>query len=55
VEEYLGFEIGLGTLNMGSPIVGSAVVANSNGFIVGGLSSGHEIGRVEESLGFLGR
>jgi len=54
VEKLLGFEIGLGSINMGSPIVHSGVVANSNGFIVGALSSGYEIGRVEESLGFLG-
>lgn len=53
VEKLVGFEIGLGSINMGSPIIHSGVVANSNGFIVGDLSSGYEIGRVEESLGFL--
>ena len=53
VEKILGFEIGLGSVNMGSPIVHSGLVANSKGFIIGGLSSGYEIGRAEESLGFL--
>ena len=53
VEKLLGFEVGLGSINMGSPVIHSGVVANSHGFIVGGLSSGYEIGRVEESLGFL--
>lgn len=53
VENFLGIEIGLGSVNMGSQMIGSGVVANSNGFLVGGDSSGYEIGRVEESLGFL--
>ena len=53
VEKIVGFEIGLGSVNMGAPMVGSGIVANSNGFLVGSLSSGYEIGRVEESLGFL--
>jgi len=55
VEKLLGFEIGLGSVNMGSPIVHSGLVANSFGFIVGDLCSGYEIGRIEESLGFLDR
>lgn len=53
VEKLLSFEIGLGTINMGSPIMHSGVAANSHGFLVGSLSSGFEIGRVDESLGFL--
>jgi translation initiation factor 6 len=53
VEKFLGFEIGLGSINMGSPMVGSGVVANSKGFLVGSMASGFEIARVEESLGFL--
>lgn len=53
IEKEVGFEVGLGTINMGSPIIHAGVVANSNGFIVGDLSSGFEIGRVDESLGFL--
>lgn len=53
VEKLVSFEIGLGTVNMGSPIVGSGVIANSKGFVVGALSSGYEISRIDESLGFL--
>jgi len=53
VEKTVGFEIGLGTVNMGSPMLSSGVIANSNGFIAGKLSSGFEVGRIDESLGFI--
>ena len=53
IEKLLGFEIGLGTVNMGNPFVSSGVISNSHGFIVGGQSSGYEVARVDESLGFL--
>ncbi|MBD3262771.1 translation initiation factor IF-6 [Candidatus Woesearchaeota archaeon] len=53
VEKLLGFEIGLGTVNLGNPFISSGIIANSNGFIVGDHSSGYEIGRIDESLGFL--
>lgn len=53
VEKLLGFEIGLGTVNMGNPFVSTGIIANSKGFIVGSHSSGYEIGRIDESLGFL--
>lgn len=53
LEKSLGFEIGLGTASMGNKMLGSGVVANSNGFIVSPLSSGYEISRIDESLGFL--
>jgi translation initiation factor 6 len=53
VEKLFGFEIGLGTVNMGNPFVSSGLIGNSNGFLMGGLSSGFEIARVDESLGFI--
>ena len=53
IEKLLGFEIGLGTVNMGNPFVSSGIIANSNGFVVGSHSSGYEIARIDESLGFL--
>ncbi len=53
IEKKTNFELGLGTVNMGSPFLGAGVIANSNGFLVGSLSSGIEIGRIDESLGFL--
>ena len=53
LEKMLGFEIGLGTINLGNPFVSSGIIANSFGFAVGEASSGFEISRVDESLGFL--
>ena len=52
LEKLFGFEIGLGTVNMGNPFVSSGIIANSNGVIVGSMSSGYEISRIFESLGF---
>ncbi|MFH0869345.1 MAG: translation initiation factor IF-6 [archaeon] len=52
LEKMFGFEIGLGTVNMGNPFVSSGIIANSNGLIVGAMSSGYEMSRIFESLGF---
>ncbi len=52
IEKLFDFEIGLGTINMGNPFVSSGILANSFGFAVGKSSSGYEIARVDESLGF---
>ncbi len=53
IEQVFGFEIGLGTVNLGNPFVSTGVIANSNGFVIGRASSGYEISRVDESLGFI--
>ena len=53
VESLLGFEIGLSTVNLGNPFVASGIIANSFGFAVGSSSSGFEVSRIDESLGFL--
>ena len=55
LEKYLKFEVGIGTVSMGSSIISSGVIANSNGFLVSDNSSGFEIGRIDESLGFIGK
>ncbi len=52
IENLFGFEIGLGTVNLGNPFVSSGIIANSNGVIVGSSSSGYELSRIFESLGF---
>ena len=44
----------VGTANMGVPFVGSCMIANSFGVVVGHLTSGPEIVKIEEALGFLG-
>lgn len=41
------------TVNFGSPYVGSAVVANNHGALVGSKSTGIELGKVEDGLNLL--
>ena len=55
LEKYLKFEVGIGTVSTGSSIISSGVIANSKGFLVSDNSSGFEIGRIDESLGFIGK
>ncbi|NJE07970.1 translation initiation factor IF-6 [Thermococcus sp. M39] len=47
-------DIYLGTANQGVPFVGSCLLANSFGVVVGHLTTGPEIVKIEEALGFLG-
>jgi len=53
VEKYLEIEIGLGTVNRGNPFMKSGLIANSNGFVIGSLTSGFETYRIDEALGFI--
>ncbi len=46
-------DVYVGTANMGVPFVGSCLLANSHGVVVGHLTTGPEIVRIEEALGFL--
>lgn len=43
----------IGTVNHGVPLIGSGLLANTHGFVVGTLTTGIEMGRIEEALGFL--
>ena len=43
----------IGTVNHGVPLIGSGLVANTKGAIIGNLTTGIEMGRIEEALGFL--
>ena len=53
IKDVLGVEVDIGTVNFGSPFPGSGVIANSNGFIASEGTSGPELGRITEALGFL--
>jgi len=53
LEEAVEIPIGVGTVNMGSGLVGSGLLANSRGYLAGTGTSGFELGRIEEVLGFL--
>ncbi|MHC1626420.1 MAG: translation initiation factor IF-6 [Methanoculleaceae archaeon] len=45
--------IGLGTVNMGTALVGTGLVANRRGYLAGLYTSGFEMGRIEEVFGFV--
>lgn len=53
VEAVLGVEAMAGTVNHGSPYVGSGVVANEEGALIGTTTTGPELNRLEEALGYL--
>jgi translation initiation factor 6 len=53
LEEAMDIPVGVGTVNMGSGFVGSGLLANSRGYLAGTGTSGFELGRIEEVLGFL--
>ena len=51
--KVFGVEGDIGTVGKGIPLVGACAIANSNGAIVAKGSTGPEMARVEEALGFL--
>ena len=53
VEQVFDVEAMIGTVNHGFPMIGSGLVANTKGAIIGHLTTGIEMGRIEEALGFL--
>ena len=53
LERVLDLPIGLGSVNMGSGLIGTGLLANSKGYIAGSVTSGFELGRIEEVFGFL--
>jgi translation initiation factor 6 len=53
LEKVFGVNVMIGTVNHGVPLIGSGLVANTKGAIIGNLTTGIEMGRIEEALGFL--
>lgn len=53
LEELFGVYADIGTINYGGPLVGSGLVANSYGYIAGQETTGPELGRIEDALGFI--
>jgi translation initiation factor 6 len=53
LEKLFELPVDVGTVNLGSPLVGSGVLANSHGYFAGTGTSGPELGRIEDALGFL--
>ncbi len=53
IEELFNLPVDIGTVNFGSPLVGSGILANSKGYVVGEDTTGPEISRIEDALGYL--
>lgn len=43
----------IGTANFGFPYMGAGLIANSNGYITGTRTSGIELGKIDDALGFI--
>jgi translation initiation factor 6 len=52
LEALLEVPADIGTTNYGGPLVGSGLIANSNGYVVGEETSGPELGRIDLALGY---
>lgn len=53
VEDILGLEGERTSLNMGTQFISLSILANSKGAVVGELTTGIELARVEQGLGFV--
>jgi translation initiation factor 6 len=53
LEKTLKVPADVGTVNQGTRLVGAGAVANSHGVLIGERTTGPEMARIEESLGFL--
>jgi len=53
VEDVLGVRADIGTINYGGPLVGAGLVANVHGYVAGQDTTGPELGRIEDALGFI--
>jgi translation initiation factor 6 len=53
LSEILKVEGMLGTVNCGIPYVKSGLIANSNGYITGRKTTGIELQRIDDALGFI--
>ncbi|GAB7018864.1 translation initiation factor IF-6 [Halostagnicola bangensis] len=53
LEEALDVRADVGTINYGAPLVGSGLLANESGYAVGENTTGPELGRIEDALGYI--
>jgi translation initiation factor 6 len=52
LEAALDVPADIGTINYGGPLVGSGLVANDSGYVVGERTTGPELGRIDSALGY---
>ncbi|WP_158058373.1 translation initiation factor IF-6 [Halorussus halophilus] len=53
LEEVLDVPADIGTINYGAPLVGSGLLANAHDYVVGQDTTGPELGRIEDALGYI--
>jgi translation initiation factor 6 len=53
LEAVLDVPADIGTINYGGPLVGSGLVANEHGYVVGQDTSGPELGRIDDALDYV--
>lgn len=50
LRDLFGLPVQIGTANYGTPLIGACLVANSNGAVVGDMTTGVELNRIEDAL-----
>ena len=53
IEEALDVHADIGTINYGGPLLGSGLLVNDAGYVVGQDTTGPELGRIEDALGYI--
>lgn len=53
LEKIFGLPVSIGTTNFGTQMLGSGLLANSKNYLAGTDTTGPELGRIEEALGFI--
>jgi translation initiation factor 6 len=53
LEKIFDLPVSIGTTNFGTQMLGSGILANSNGYLAGSETTGPELGRIEEALEFM--
>jgi translation initiation factor 6 len=53
LKDVLKVDGDIGSVNFGSVFVRSGIIANSNGYVVGEMTTGVELSRIDEALGFI--
>ncbi len=52
MEEIFELPVEIGSVNFGIPLIGAALLANTKGYAAGAETTGAELGRIEDALGF---
>lgn len=50
VERLFGVEADIGTVNHGAPYIGAGIVGNAKGAVIGSVTTGPELNRIEDAL-----